>query len=258
MARRAVLCAAAALAFLPAWAETGASNQTLSILSTAKTTKGFAGDKAVTEAQLKQILACGANAPSAMNKQAWYFSAVMGKSPLNELRAAAKSAMPKPGQSPQGSGPGAQAGGPGSPKGGPGGTPPEPPKEGQGPQSSSPAGAQGGPGQQGGPGSRDILDNASAAIVVSGDPSWTWTKVDCAIACEAMAVAAQSLGLGSHIVVGPAEALRGKDNAALRKKLGIPETMEPQIVLLVGYPANDTDAVSKASTRATGNFSIVK
>ena len=80
--------------------------------------------------------------------------------------------------------------------------------------------------------------------------------MDCALACEAMSLAAQSMGLGTHIVAAPVEALRAKEAAPLLKKLGLPSDKEPIILLLVGYPA--TDATSKASTRATDNFKILK
>lgn len=229
--------AALFIAPIPADAQASPSNDTLKLLSTVKTTKGFDAGKVVTEAQLRQILACGVNAPSAQNKQPWYFSALIGPSILDELRAAAKAAMPKsgPGGPVQPSSPGNSA----------------PPAGGPAPQGGSAPPA-------GGPGARDPLDGASAAILISGLKEWRWSTVDCALACEAMSIAAQSMGLGTHIVLGPVDALKGKDAAALLKKLGVPSAMEPQILLLVGYPAGGADTASRASARSSGNYSILK
>lgn len=209
-------------------------NETIKLLSTAKTTKGFDAKKAVSEAQLRQIIACGVNAPSAQNKQPWFFSGLLSAKILDELRQASKAAMPAPGSA-------AQA--PGSPGAAPGGAP-------KGGAPGSPPGAPGG--------ARDPLDNATAAILISGDKDWRWSGTDCALACEAMSVAAQSLGLGTHIVLGPVDALQGKDGAALKKKLGVPADKEPLILLLVGHPASEADAVSRASARVESNYSILK
>jgi nitroreductase len=260
-ARRAALCALACIAGLAASAEGAGSNATLLLLSASRTTKGFDADKAVSEAQIKQILAAGVNAPSAQNKQPWYFSAVIGAKALDELRSVAKSAMLKGGPGKLG-GTGAQGG-----PGGQGDQPPGPPegapvgdKGGAGPQGQPPKNAPGGSpgGRAGGPGAMDPLDKATAVILVSGLKEWSWVTTDCAIACEAMSVAAQSLGLGTHIVLTSVDALKSTEATALRKKLGIPANMEPQIMILLGYPAGAADAVSKASTRNAGNYSILK
>jgi nitroreductase len=261
--RRAVLCVAACVAGFAAFAQDAVGNDTLKLLSTAKTAKAFDSSRAVSEAQIKQIIAAGANAPSAMNKQPWYFSAVIGAKALDELRAAAKSAGTGTGGPGGAQGPGggqAPKGGPGGDQAGQGDQPPAPPenssssgKAGTAPQGQPPVG-----GAAGGQGARDPLNNARAAIVISGLKEWRWTATDCAIACEAMALAAQSLGLGTHIVLGPIDALKGDGAAAIKKKLGVPTAMEPQMLLLVGYPADAIDATSKASTRNSDNFKILK
>jgi nitroreductase len=201
--RRAGLCLAAGLAGLAAYAQGAASNETLRLLTMVKTTKGFDASKSLGEEQIRQILAAGVNAPSAMNKQPWFFSAVTSPAILGEMREAATANMPK-----------------------------------------------------GGPGDRDPLDKAGAVILVSGTKDWRWSTMDCALACEAMSLAAQSMGLGTHIVAAPVEALKAKEAAPLLKKLGLPSDKEPLILLLVGYPA--IDATSKASTRVAENFKILK
>ena len=202
------------------------SNPVVELLSTVKTTKGFS-DKAVADELLKAILACGANAPSAMNKQPWFFSVLTGKAARDSLRKASEAEMAK--RMPQG---GAPAGAPGA---------------------GSIPGAGGPP-----PGARDPLDGAPVVIVVSGAKDWAWSVFDCGLACGAMANAAASLGLGSHIVAGPVDAIKGERGSTLRKLCAIPEDMEPVMILLLGYPANPADAASKASTRRPTSYAFVR
>lgn len=59
-------------------------------------------------------------------------------------------------------------------------------------------------------------------------------------------------------MAGPVDALNAPDSVGLRKRLGIPADKEPLLILLVGYSASAADAVSKASWRDSGNFSILK
>jgi Nitroreductase len=249
---RALACLAAILACSAACAESSASNATLSLLSGAKTTKVFAANKAVSEALIKQILAAGANAQSAMNKQPWYFSAVMSGTLRNEIKELARKSMKGgPGK------PGEQ-GGPGAPDASRPDAPPEAMPKDMTKDAASNQPPEAPKDDKAGPGDRDPLDGAPVAIVISGTKNWRWSTIDCSIACEAMIVAAQSLGLGAHVVAGPAEAIAGPDGATLRKKLKIDSSLEPVLVLLVGYPEDAADAASKASTRLTGNWTIVK
>lgn len=203
-------------------------DNTLSLLTTIKTTKGFDRTKPVTEEQIQQILAAGNNAPSAMNKQPWFFSAVINGKLCDEIAAAGQQFKDNPGNN----------------------QPAADKKQKQGKPAPSPAGSSD---------EREALDNAPAVIVVSGTKEWKWSAIDCSIACEAMSIAAQSMGLGTHIVAGPAEALTAPSRAELRNKLGIPQDKEPLLILLVGYPsAENPDTVSHASSRVNENSLILK
>jgi len=105
---------------------------------------------------------------------------------------------------------------------------------------------------------RDPLDGAPLAIIISGTKDWRWSTFDCALACSQMSVAAESLGLGTHIVMGPTDVLSGDQAAELRKRLAIPEDMVPVVVLLVGYPREGADAASGASERKPNPYKIIE
>ena len=68
---------------------------------------------------------------------------------------------------------------------------------------------------------------------------------DCALATENMYLAAQSLGLGSHIYTGPIANL----NTRYRDSVGIPAGYLGVAILKIGNTAQKADAVSSASQR---------
>ena len=77
--------------------------------------------------------------------------------------------------------------------------------------------------------------NAPALIFVAGR-----TGVDCGLMGENMMLAAHSLGLGTVCLGGPVGAV--KSNADLMSKLAIPDGMELQFLIAVGYPDEQPDA----------------
>jgi nitroreductase len=68
---------------------------------------------------------------------------------------------------------------------------------------------------------------------------------DCALATENMYIAAQSLGLGAHIYMGPV----GNINASKKQTMAIPEGYKAISVLQIGQIDKTVDATSSASTR---------
>ena len=80
---------------------------------------------------------------------------------------------------------------------------------------------------------QDLADRAAAVAF------------DCALATENMYLAAQSLGLGSHIYTGPIANL----NTKYKDSVGIPAGYLGIAILRIGNTAQKADAVSSASLR---------
>jgi nitroreductase len=88
---------------------------------------------------------------------------------------------------------------------------------------------------------RDWLSKAPVIVAACCDTKAAWTRhqdgkrhgdVDLAIAVEHMALAAAELGLGCCWVCA-------FDPAVARKALGLPEGIEPVVLLPLGYPAEE-------------------
>lgn len=87
-----------------------------------------------------------------------------------------------------------------------------------------------------------VFYHAPAVIFIFGEKDFMWTQVDCGIAVENMALAAESLGLGSVILGLPQMAFKGEKGDELRKKLNCPEGSDFVIALAIGTPADDKPA----------------
>ena len=81
--------------------------------------------------------------------------------------------------------------------------------------------------------------HAPTAIFIFGEKEFQWTQVDCGIAVENMALAAEGLGVGSVILGLPEAAFKGEKADALRARLRCPEGYDFVIALALGY-AGDT------------------
>ncbi len=75
----------------------------------------------------------------------------------------------------------------------------------------------------------------TALIFVAGR-----NAVDCGLMGQNMMLTAYDLGLGTVIMTGPLGGIKG--NADIMKKLELPEGMELQFVIEVGYPDEQPDA----------------
>lgn len=105
----------------------------------------------------------------------------------------------------------------------------------------------------------NALFHAPVAIVISGAVDIPSSTFDTALACENMSIAAQSLGLGSHILMGMLQTFSGPNETEYRNILGIPTNQKPVVVLLIGVPApTSTDTVSKATPRKPDVVTYVK
>lgn len=76
---------------------------------------------------------------------------------------------------------------------------------------------------------------APAVIFIFGEKEFSWTEVDCGIAVENMALAAEGLGVGSVILGLPKPAFMGDRADELRRRLQCPEGYDFVIALALGY-----------------------
>ena len=84
--------------------------------------------------------------------------------------------------------------------------------------------------------------HASTVIFLFEEKDFSWTQVDCGIAVENMALAAQSLDVGRVILVLPWHAFTGLEGDSLRRSLKCPEGYGFVIAITLEY-ATDTKAV---------------
>ena len=87
-----------------------------------------------------------------------------------------------------------------------------------------------------------VFYHAPTVIVLSGMPDQHYTPIDCGIAVENIALAAESMGLGSVILGMPRDAFMTDKADALRKALKFPEGWDFVIAIAVGVPADTKEA----------------
>ena len=86
-----------------------------------------------------------------------------------------------------------------------------------------------------------IFYYAPTVVFLFGEKEFPWTQVDCGIAVENMAVAAEGLGIGSVILGLPKPAFAGEKADELRARLGCPEGYDFVIALALGYASDTKD-----------------
>ena len=84
--------------------------------------------------------------------------------------------------------------------------------------------------------------HAPTVIFLFGEKEFGWTQVDCGIAVENMALAAEGLGIGSVILGLPKPAFAGNRADELRARLGCPEGYDFVIALALGYATDTKEA----------------
>ena len=84
-----------------------------------------------------------------------------------------------------------------------------------------------------------IFYHAPTVIFLFGEKDFPWSQVDCGLAVENMALAAEGLGVGSVILGLPKPAFAGNRADELKARLACPEGYDFVIALALGY-ASDT------------------
>ena len=89
----------------------------------------------------------------------------------------------------------------------------------------------------------DIYFHAPTVFFISCEPSASfWSYLDCGIAAENIALAAQGIGLGSVILGSPNEAFVEPQAEKLRKLLKLPQGHEVVLSVGVGVPQENPPA----------------
>jgi nitroreductase len=88
----------------------------------------------------------------------------------------------------------------------------------------------------------DIFYGAPTVIFISGESGWRWSAVDCGIASQTIALAAQSLGLGSVILGLPDAAFKGARADHFGKLLKFPDGYSFVVAIALGVPAATKEA----------------
>ena len=78
---------------------------------------------------------------------------------------------------------------------------------------------------------------APTVMILSGDASFYWSMADAGIAAENIAIAAESMGLGSLIVGCIKDAMYGEKKAYFADALKFPEGYEYEISIALGHKA---------------------
>ncbi len=77
--------------------------------------------------------------------------------------------------------------------------------------------------------------NAPTVILITTDKTTRFAEIDCALAAENILIAAESLGLGSHIMTSTEFLFTSEKGEELKKELGVLEGYEHVCVIALGY-----------------------
>ena len=89
----------------------------------------------------------------------------------------------------------------------------------------------------------DVFYGAPAVIFLSSDPeAHQWSRLDCGIAVENIALAAHAIGLGSVIIGICYMAFDGERGAEFSKRLQFPEKYSFAVSIAVGVPTTTKEA----------------
>ncbi|MBR5231747.1 MAG: nitroreductase family protein [Clostridia bacterium] len=87
-----------------------------------------------------------------------------------------------------------------------------------------------------------VFYHAPLVFFLSADPAWRYSALDSGIAVENIALAAESLGLGSVILGMPRDAFISERGEEFKKALDFKDGEEFMIAIAVGHPADDKPA----------------
>jgi nitroreductase len=77
--------------------------------------------------------------------------------------------------------------------------------------------------------------HAPTVVMISGDEKSKFIQIDCGAAAQNMALAAESLNIGSCVMTSPELLFNSDKGKALKKELGIPEGYKFVCALSLGY-----------------------
>lgn len=87
-----------------------------------------------------------------------------------------------------------------------------------------------------------VFYHAPTVIVLSGEDDFHWTEVDCGIAVQNMALAAESVGLGSVIIGMIRGCFMDEHKETLEKALRFPNGYRYVIAIAIGTPLDEKSA----------------
>ena len=87
-----------------------------------------------------------------------------------------------------------------------------------------------------------IFYHAPTVVFIFADKEFYWSHVDSGIAVQNMALAAESLGVGSVILGLPLPAFKGDKADELRARLGCPEGYDFVVAIALGYATDNKEA----------------
>lgn len=96
-----------------------------------------------------------------------------------------------------------------------------------------------------------VFYHAPTVIFLSCPADLPNTLIDCGIAVQSIALAAESMGLGSAILGLPREAFAGKKKEEIERELGFPPGHAFAIAIAIGYPSDDKPAHDKHPEKIT-------
>ena len=82
--------------------------------------------------------------------------------------------------------------------------------------------------------------HAPTVVLVSGDPEKYWHVFDCGLAMQNMAIAAQSLAIGSCIIGSARYVFEAENPSPLLKELGVPEGYKHIAMLALGFTSEES------------------
>ncbi len=96
-----------------------------------------------------------------------------------------------------------------------------------------------------------IFYHAPTVIFISASAESGFAPVDCGIAVQNIALAAESLGLGSVILGLPREAFAGRRAQEIKRALKFPENYDFVIAIAVGIPTDTKEPPTIAGNKIT-------
>ena len=86
------------------------------------------------------------------------------------------------------------------------------------------------------PSFKNMFRNAPTVVFIANDPSYDFSQIDCGLLGGNMILSAQSMGIGSCCLGGPARFMQSPEAAEYLKKLNFSEGYELLYCIAFGYP----------------------